>query len=110
LQPSSSNQQEPIVTEQKAFKDRLNWIQTSTDLPETVVLVHAVGRDLIYWDRQIEALHTQYNVVALDLPGHGLSPGDPRDWSFEYAAATIAELIGAVSAAPVHLWASPSAA
>ncbi|MGI4830603.1 MAG: alpha/beta fold hydrolase [Janthinobacterium lividum] len=49
----------------------LNWIRTSTHHAETVVLIHAVGHDLTYWDRQIEALSASYNVVAFDLPGHG---------------------------------------
>jgi len=82
---------------------RLNWVRTSSDLPETVVLIHAVGQDLTYWDRQIEALQGRYNVVAFDLPGHGRSSGAPEDWSFDYAAALVAKLIEEVSAKPVHL-------
>lgn len=82
---------------------KLNWIQTSTHLPQTVVLIHAVGHDLTYWDRQIEALSPSYNVVAFDLPGHGRSAGSSSDWSFPYAAHVVAELIHEVSAAPVHL-------
>jgi 3-oxoadipate enol-lactonase len=81
----------------------LNWVRTSTDRPQTVVLLHAVGYDLTYWDRQIEALRGKYNVVAFDLPGHGSSPGGPEDWSFEYAAVTVSKLIEEVSAKPVHL-------
>jgi len=61
-----------------ARKMHLNWVRTSTDRPETVVLIHAVGHDLTYWDRQIEALRAEYNVIAFDLPGHGRSPGAPK--------------------------------
>jgi 3-oxoadipate enol-lactonase len=43
-------------------KGPLHWVQTGTDHPETVVLIHAVGYDLTYWDRQIEALCGNYNV------------------------------------------------
>lgn len=81
----------------------LNWIRTSTEKPQTVVLIHAVGHDLTYWDRQIEAFRREYNVVAFDLPGHGRSSGDPEDWSFDYAASTVAGLIEEVSTKPVHL-------
>jgi 3-oxoadipate enol-lactonase len=81
----------------------LNWIQTSTHHAETVVLIHAVGQDLTYWDRQIEALSPSYNVVAFDLPGHGLSAVSSADRSFAFAADLVAELIGKVSASPVHL-------
>src|SRR6266568_3550532 len=38
-----------------------------------VVLLHPVGLDLTFWDRQIEVLAGNYQVVAVDLPGHGLS-------------------------------------
>jgi 3-oxoadipate enol-lactonase len=96
------------MPEKKADAASLNWVQTSTDRLETVVLIHAVGHDLTYWDRQIESLRTNYNVVAFDLPGHGRSAGDAEDWSFEYAAATVAGLIESLGdkragTKPVHL-------
>ncbi len=84
-------------------ESKLNWVRTSADKPETVVLIHAVGHDLTYWDRQIEALRDEYNVVAFDLPGHGRSKDGPEHWSFDYAASIVAELIEEVSATPVHL-------
>jgi 3-oxoadipate enol-lactonase len=84
-------------------KAPLNWIRTSTDRPETVLLLHGVGQDLTYWDRQIEALREEYNVVTFDLPGHGRSPGVPQDWSFDFAAATVATLIEEIGGQPVHL-------
>ena len=84
-------------------ESKLNWIQTSTHHLETVVLIHAVGHDLTYWDRQIEVLSASYNVVAFDLPGHGRSTGSAADWSFAYAAEIVAELIREVSPTPVHL-------
>jgi len=81
----------------------LNWVQTGTNHPETVVLIHAVGYDLTYWDRQIEALRDRYNVVAFDLPGHGMSPGEPQDWTFGKAAELVANLIERVDTKPIHL-------
>ncbi len=87
----------------RAVELGLNWVRTGTEHAETVVLIHAVGYDLTYWDRQIEALESAYNVVAFDLPGHGRSPKEPEDWSFNRAALRIATLIEAVSDGPVHL-------
>ena len=88
----------------KASKELgLNWIQTSAHHAETVVLIHAVGHDLTYRDRQIEALGASYNVVAFDLPGHGRSAASSSDWSFTWAANIVAELITRLSASPVHL-------
>lgn len=88
----------------KAMKlSELNWVRTGTNHAETAVLIHGVAHDLTYWDRQIEALSTRYNVVAFDLPGHGRSGGDSSNWSFDYAADLVASLIEEASAGPVHL-------
>ena len=68
-----------------------------------IVLVHAVGLDLTYWDRQIEALSGTRDVLAFDLPGHGRSAGGPESWTFDEGTATIARLIDALNAGPAHL-------
>ncbi len=81
----------------------LHWVRTGTDHPETVVLLHAVGYDLTYWDRQIEALCGRYNVVAVDLPGHGRSPVLSQPWTFDALARLLAALIETVADRPVHL-------
>ena len=94
----------------------LNWVKTSPAHACAVLLIHPVGFDLTYWDRQIEALQSIYTVVAFDLPGHGRSPGSPRDYSsFDRTAAVVANLIerladGGDRPAPSISSASPSAA
>ena len=82
---------------------RLNWVRTGPRDAETILFIHSLGLDLTYWDRQIEALATTYDVVAFDIPGHGRSPALPPDWSFEQAAADIAELIEQVKLGAVHV-------
>lgn len=81
----------------------LNWVQSGTDHAETVVLIHAVGHDLTYWDRQIEALHSRYNVVAFDLPGHGRSPATAQDLSLKSIVDVVVRLIETVSSKPICL-------
>ena len=56
----------------------LNWIRTGRKDASTILLLHPVGFDLTYWDRQIQALQSVHDVVAFDLPGHGLSPAERR--------------------------------
>lgn len=68
-----------------------------------VVLLHSVGLDLSYWDRQIDALNVEHDVVALDLPGHGRSPGTPEEWTLDHATATVAQVIRDVDAGPAHI-------
>lgn len=82
---------------------QLNWIRTGMQHTETVLLIHAVGYDLTYWDRQIEVLAQSYTVVAFDLPGHGLTPGRPEDWSFDSAVDLVSGLIESIGVEAVHL-------
>jgi pimeloyl-ACP methyl ester carboxylesterase len=62
----------------------------------TVVLVHGAGMDHTVWQFQSRAFaHHGYNVLSLDLPGHGRS-GDPAPSSItEYADVVAAVLEGA---------------
>lgn len=40
-----------------------------------LVLIHGWTCDRTFWDAQVPALAAHYRVVALDLPGHGVSAG-----------------------------------
>ena len=68
-----------------------------------VVLVHPVGLDLTYWDRQIEALRDTHDVVAYDLPGHGGTPGTPAECTFERAAARLSEVVLSLGDGGAHI-------
>lgn len=81
----------------------INMIRTGPRGGPPVVLLHPVGLDLSYWDRQIEALYPEYDVVAFDLPGHGRTPGTSADWTLDRAAACVASLIRRLDSGPVHL-------
>ena len=102
-EPARWNTHPTIMSRAKDGSGGLNWVHTGTEHSETIVLLHAVGYDLTYWDRQIEVLRDRYHVVAFDLPGHGRSAGEPEDWTFEKAVPVIASLIETVSDSPVHL-------
>ncbi|MCX4745921.1 alpha/beta fold hydrolase [Kitasatospora sp. NBC_01287] len=68
-----------------------------------VVLLHAAGLDRGYWDRQLVALHDAYDVVVPDLPGHGATPGEPRDWTLEQLTATLSGFLHALDIRVAHL-------
>ncbi len=59
--------------------------------------------DLTLWGQQIETLRQDYDVVALDLPGHGRSAHLAGEPSFTAFAAVVAQLIEELAAGPVHL-------
>ncbi|MBI5584025.1 MAG: alpha/beta hydrolase [Deltaproteobacteria bacterium] len=42
----------------------------------TLVFIHGSGGSKVLWDRQLQSLGGRTNLLALDLPGHGGSPGD----------------------------------
>lgn len=68
-----------------------------------VVLLHPVGLDLGCWGAQIEALGVDYDVVAVDLPGYGASPGGPADWTLERVTEILAAFLATLGAPRVHL-------
>ncbi|WP_224038577.1 alpha/beta fold hydrolase [Paraburkholderia unamae] len=81
----------------------LNIVKGGPAEGSTVVLIHAVGLDLTYWDHQIEALTARHHVVALDLPGHGRSARAPHSGSIVDLARDVAMVIDDLGALPVHV-------
>lgn len=81
----------------------LHQIRTGPRGAPLVVLVHAVGLDLTYWDRQIDALADDFDVVAYDLRGHGASLRPAAPPTFAGAAADLAAVVSAAEAGPAHV-------
>ncbi len=74
----------------------------ASDLPG-VVLIHGSGMDRTTWQMQSRWLaHHGYRVAAIDLPGHGLSGGEPLD-SIEDMGEWTAGLIHELGLAPAHI-------
>lgn len=66
----------------------------------SVVLVHGVGMDHTVWGQQTRYLaHHGFNVLAVDLPGHGKTGGTPLD-SIDAMSDWLARFIDAAGAAP----------
>lgn len=66
----------------------------------SVVFVHGAGMDHTVWGQQTRYMaHHGFNVLAVDLPGHGKTPGDPLS-SIEAMAAWLNRFIDASGAAP----------
>jgi pimeloyl-ACP methyl ester carboxylesterase len=69
----------------------------------TVVLVHGWLGNRTYWDSQIEVLTQRYDVVALDLGGHGESASGRADWTLAAFGDDVLAVIEAVAEARVIL-------
>lgn len=81
----------------------LNIVRTGPRGGAPVVLVHAVGLDLTYWDSQIAALAPAFDVLAYDLRGHGASGPLGETLTFATSAADLAAVIEAADAGPAHV-------
>jgi 3-oxoadipate enol-lactonase len=85
----------------------LSWnihsVRTGPRGAAPVVLVHPLGLDLTYWDHQIEALRDDFDVIALDLPGHGMSTGRPADWTMNKAVSMLEQVIRSAGVSSAHI-------
>jgi pimeloyl-ACP methyl ester carboxylesterase len=46
---------------------------------KSLIFIHGSGSDHSGWSLQYSQLHKEFNVIAVDLPGHGASPGTGED-------------------------------
>ncbi len=63
----------------------------------TMIFIHGAGGSHVLWQAQLEGLAGAVNAVAIDLPGHGESPGDGMDTIEGYARA-VADFIRTIEA------------
>jgi 3-oxoadipate enol-lactonase len=71
----------------------VHLVRTGPHRAAVTVLLHPVGLDLTCWSGQIAVLAENHDLLAYDLPGHGLSPGTPADWTFDAAVLTLARIV-----------------
>ena len=68
-----------------------------------IIFVHGFGCAHSDWDAQVSHLSPRYQTIAVDLRGHGASPGMPDDCSIEQHGADVAEVIRALTLPPAVL-------
>jgi sigma-B regulation protein RsbQ len=59
----------------------------------TLLFVHGSYNDQTYWKSEVGFFHRDYTVVTLDLPGHGQSGDERKDWSIEGFAEDVIAVI-----------------
>lgn len=65
---------------------------------ETIVLLHGSNASLHTWEGWVDALETDYLVVTVDLPGHGLTGATPADdYTYGGMVAFLDEFTGALN-------------
>jgi len=69
----------------------------------SLVFVHGWSCDSSYWSEQIDAFADRYEVITMDLAGHGQSGANRDDWSIEAFGGDVAAVVDAVASGPVVL-------
>lgn len=80
----------------------IHHVVTGTGRPP-VVLVHGFGCAHSDWDAQVAHLSPRHQTIAVDLRGHGASPGVAADCSIERYGADVAEVMRALALPPAVL-------
>lgn len=74
--------------------DGLNIVYESRGQGDTaLVLLHGWCCDFEYWKHQVGEFAKDYRVVTVDLPGHGKSGKDRKQWSIKGLGADVETLI-----------------
>ena len=70
---------------------------------EPLVLIHGLGSSARDWELQIPAFSRNFQVIALDLRGHGRSEKTPGPYSMDLFARDTADLIQSLEIPITHL-------
>ena len=58
----------------------------------TLVFIHGAANNRLFWRYQVEKLADHVNTIAIDLPGHGTSPGPGSNDVADYAQTVLSFL------------------
>ena len=81
----------------------VNFVRAGPRGGAPVLFIHAVSLDLTWWDHQFAAFGQDHDLVAFDLPGHGLSDPLSGTLTFEALASVAAGMIESLAAGPAHV-------
>lgn len=68
-----------------------------------VVLVHGLGNSVINWRKNVGPLSQHFRVIALDLPGHGLSQMPRSPFDLSHGAAFLSTFLDTLAIPEAHL-------
>lgn len=73
---------------------------------EWLVLIHGAGGSTVTWKRQVPVLGAVYNLLLVDLPGHGRMserPNNETAYTFDHIGARIWDVVDHLQLRRVHL-------
>ena len=93
-----------LYLEEQNFNIHYLQAGNHTHCKDIILLIHGWPTSSFLYRHMILPLTQFYNVIALDLPGFGLSDKDPNaSYSFKYHAAIIESFVRQLSIEHVHL-------
>ena len=81
----------------------INLVRTGPRGGVPILFIHALGLDLSIWENQFEEFGRDNDVIAIDLPGHGLSGISDSPPTFVSMARIMAGLIAQLRIGPAHI-------
>ncbi|MBW2181672.1 MAG: alpha/beta fold hydrolase, partial [Deltaproteobacteria bacterium] len=70
---------------------------------QSVLFVHGLGSSSRDWEEQVNYFSKDYQVVTIDVRGHGLSDKPPGPYSIKLFSDDTAALITSLDLSPVHI-------
>lgn len=83
--------------------DGVNISYETAGTGEPVVLIHGLGSFVGDWRAQVDALSPEFQIVAIDLRGHGSSDKPPGPYSVPLFASDVAAVMIALRLGPAHV-------
>ena len=71
----------------------LNYVFDDFKKEQTVVFSNSLGTDLSMWDKQIELIGTEFNILRYDTRGHGKSEVVEGEYSIEMLGNDVLDLL-----------------
>ncbi len=101
IRTSRSSATMPATPQRSETASGTAYAVTGSGAP--LVLIHGVGMRLEAWAPQIAALSQRFEVIALDLPGHGESRPLPKGASLPDFVGRIATFLAEIDRGPVSV-------
>ena len=82
---------------------RIHYVRTGPRGAAPLVFMHGVALDLTWWGEQIEEFARDFDVIAFDMPGHGLSGKTTVAPSFDMLADALNAVLTHAGVRAAHL-------
>jgi 2-hydroxy-6-oxonona-2,4-dienedioate hydrolase len=80
---------------------RVHYVDTNSRAKDAILLIHGLGGSVDSWQNNIASLSKHLRVIALDLPGFGLSDKPKMDYSIRFYYKFVARFIAMLKIAPL---------